>query len=68
MEVIVIIAAIFVAVELLKLAAVGLRKIMERAHRPEIVEEETDPCMECLRWYECNGVDRDSCLLVERRK
>lgn len=67
MEVIVIIAAIFVAVELMKLAAVGLRKIMERAHRPEIVEEETDPCMDCLRWPECNGVDRDSCQKSKRR-
>lgn len=67
MEVIVIIAAIFLAVELLKLAAVCLRKIMERAHRFEIVEEETDPCMECLRWPECNGVDRDSCQIAKRR-
>ena len=23
----------------------------------------TDPCESCLRWSECNGVDRDTCPL-----
>ncbi len=26
-------------------------------------KEETDPCQSCLRWPECNGVDRDTCNL-----
>lgn len=24
-----------------------------------------DPCESCLRWYECNGVDRENCPLWE---
>lgn len=23
-----------------------------------------DPCDTCLRWSECNGVDRDACPLI----
>ena len=21
----------------------------------------TDPCETCLRWYECNGIDKENC-------
>lgn len=24
-----------------------------------------NPCETCLRWYECNGVDRDICPLCK---
>lgn len=26
---------------------------------------ENNPCETCLRWPECNGVDRDNCNLVK---
>ena len=28
----------------------------------EYEEVEDDPCEYCLRWEECNGVDRDYCI------
>lgn len=24
-----------------------------------------DPCETCLRWYECNGVDKENCPLTK---
>lgn len=34
---------------------------MEGPHDDCLSEEDEDPCANCLRWDECNGVDHDNC-------
>lgn len=34
------------------------------------VEHDVDPCCDCIRWSECNGIDQDNCEVYKagRRK
>lgn len=41
-----------------RLVAQVLEKVS--GHPAPVAEEKEDPCLECLRWGECNGVD-DGC-------
>ena len=38
-----------------------LKKSMKRPTKG--ASEMEDPCETCLRWWECNGVDKDNCPL-----
>lgn len=43
-----------------KVVAQVLAKVQIRAADPPADEsEEVDPCIDCLRWWECNGIDEE---------
>lgn len=74
MEILTILFLLYAVYLSLVIASVAAKRRRPRHKMPspaEVMEKEAeraDPCDTCLRWYECNGVDRDSCPIVERRK
>lgn len=61
MEIVIYMLALLVVVVLALAAVRGLSNALAKLTRRENDDEETDPCMDCLRWPECNGVDAESC-------
>jgi hypothetical protein len=51
--------------QLLTAAAEYLRQLNQKQLYQDLTTPttQTDPCETCLRWPECNGVDRDTCPL-----
>ena len=45
-----------------------LEKVSARAGNPDeaVAEVKDGPCATCLRWWECNGVDKEYCPLWGR--
>ena len=62
MEAVFIFTGIMILLMVVVIVYLGTKAITtsdRKQEKEEMKEEKEDPCIRCLRWSECNGVDED---------